>query len=112
MSNTTRESGFYWVKIKEGWPWTAMLFLHGCWHIAIDAEHAFEKMKDEQLFAINETRIPDPDEQQAQREVQKARHKEAVIRAYRSGEIDATRSIFHESRNHANGDEYYAKHFQ
>lgn len=57
-----RKEGFYWVKVKDDWRWSTQIYEHGMWHVVVD-ENGFTSLKDEDIFSINETRIPSPDEE-------------------------------------------------
>ena len=60
MSNTTRESGYYWVKCFGEWVAADYSCGNKKWWLP-GTEQAFT---DADFIEINETRLPSPDEQQ------------------------------------------------
>jgi hypothetical protein len=59
--SSTRQPGFYWVKVEKTWKWSVQLFEYGYWHVHVGT-NGFTKFKDSEIYEINETRIPAPDE--------------------------------------------------
>lgn len=60
MSNTTRESGFYWVKYMDTWCAAEYCKESGRWYLPGDGSTYWGSEFDD----VNETRLPSPDEQQ------------------------------------------------
>lgn len=55
-----RQPGYYWVKADNKSEWQAALFMNERWHDV--SFNGMMKLLDSDLFLINETRIPSPDD--------------------------------------------------
>lgn len=60
MSNT-RQPGYYWVKQEENSPWAPLEWDNDVWSV-INEFGEQSAADDSEMFKINETRIPSPDE--------------------------------------------------